>query len=225
MKHLLYIAALLLTVSCTKEILVEVPVQNPINTQLQSQITQLQNTISNLTSTNNNLESQISLLQSEANLLEIDLADATENAEDLMDRLLILEEHIEDFNIETERAQQESFFRLNYSQTTTEFVLRTGSFTAIRIVRQDAASLNDSQWWEEQEGVIDGKLIAYSTDGAWNAANPIEVWNFYDANGDLVLVRINKRDNGERVGGAFYVEAYDYLYQFEDAITEFTTIN
>ena len=97
MKHLLYIAALLLTVSCTKEILVEIPVQNPINTQLQSQITQLQNTISNLTSTNTNLESQISLLQSEASLLESEIASQSITINEAEDRIAEIEDLLDDY--------------------------------------------------------------------------------------------------------------------------------
>ena len=220
MRNLLYIAALLLTVSCTKEILVEVPVQNPVNTQLQSQITQLQNTISNLTSTNNNLESQIRLLQSEADLLAIDLENVTDNAEDLMDRLLALEEHIEEYNIEIERAQQESFFRLNYSQTLGYNVFRAEGLRLVNIVRYDTENSVDIAWWEAEYGLPDGKEVAFSTTGVWDE-NVDELRSWYNSDGDLV--RILLRVNGNI--RPFYTEAYDYIYQFEDEVNEFITTN
>ena len=224
MKYIILLLTIL-TIGCTKEVLVEVPVQNPVNTQLQSQITQLQNTISNLTSTNNNLESQISLLESEASLLEIDLENSTSDVEELMNRVILLEEHIEEYNIELERSQEDSFFRLNYSQTEGRNVLRVGSFVLSSLGRFDAEGNPNQLWFEDHYGIQDGKEMSFSSSGSWNNSNEIRA--FYDRNGALVAILASYEltvDN-IREQRTFFVEAYDYIYQFEDDIIEYMTIN
>ena len=96
----------LLYASCTKEVLVEVPVTNPVNTQLQSQITQLQNTISNLTTTNTNLESQISLLESEASLLESEIASQSITINEAEDRIAEIEDLLDDYMFNEEYVSE-----------------------------------------------------------------------------------------------------------------------
>ena len=215
-----------LGVACTKEVIVEVQVQNPVNAQLQNQIEQLQSTISNLSATNLNLESQISLLQSEADLLAADLNESNENAESLMDRLLILEDHIEEYNIEVERAQEESFFRLNFYQARNVRVLRHAGFVMTRLITFDAEGPEAVSWIEDPNyfGLVDGKEISYSTSGTWEEAYE-QIRAFYDGDGNLVVTAIARVVDGVYERRDFYVEAYDYIYQFEDAINDYITGN
>ena len=232
MRNLILLLSIgLLYASCTKEVLVEVPVTNPVNTQLQSQITQLQNTISNLTTTNTNLESQISLLESEADILqgEIDaqlmtLEDAQESILGLVDIVEDLRADIETYNIEQERASEESFFRLSFTQTAGQQFITVGSFDFIQIGRWDHGPQNDViAWFEDRFGLDDGKEVSYSLDGNWN--NGVEVRNFYNSDGELHLSIGYKFEDGVRVERNFYVAAYDYIYQLEDAINEYLTTN
>ena len=247
MKNLILLLSIgLLYASCTKEVLVEVPVTNPVNTQLQSQIAQLQNTISNLTTTNVNLESQISLLESEADILqgEIDahlmtLEDAQETILGLIDIAEDLREDIENYNIEQERIQEEGFFRLNYSTGKSQGVVRVGNQVMTRIGIWDSAleSFNTTAWFEESYALPDGKEVSYSTGGRFDGTPQLRV--FYNAQGELILVNVSyaiypdgsviyeslEAGGNRAIVRDFYVEAFDNMYEFEDAVNEFFTLD
>ena len=219
MKYILLLLTIL-TIGCTKEIIIEVPVQNPVNINLQNQLRELQGIISNLTATNLNLESQISLLESEADILNNDISSGSSEISDLQDRIEELENEIERFNIELS-SNQSSFLRLNFSQAKNTRVLDIGSWRLSRIGVYDSANSNDDLWFEEAYGIPDGKELPYSETASWDYSEQVRFW--YDSDGVLSVIQaspaVEAQDN--RPSRTFYVEAFDYIYELENAINEY----
>ena len=221
MKYIILLLTIL-TIGCTKEVLVE----NPINIDLQNQVTQLQNAISNLSATNLNLQSRVNLLESEASILEDNLTAHLMTIEDAQERIAFLQNAVDEYNIELERAQQDSFFRLNFYEARNIRVLRYAGFIMTRLIAFDAATTNAESWIEDPNyfGLVDGKDISYSTSGDWVEAHE-QIRAFYNSDGVLVVAAIARVIDGQYERRDFYIEAYDYIYQFEDAIIEYITLN
>ena len=221
MKYIILLLTIL-TIGCTKEVLVE----NPINIDLQNQVTQLHNAISNLSATNLNLQSRVNLLESEASILEDNLTAHLMTIEDAQERIALLQNAVDEYNIELERAQQDSFFRLNFYEARNVRVLRYAGFIMTRLIAFDAATTNAESWIEDPNyfGLVDGKDISYSTSGDWVEAHE-QIRAFYNSDGVLVVAAIARVIDGQYERRDFYIEAYDYIYQFEDAIIEYITLN
>ena len=221
MKKLLLLV--LLFASCTKEVIIERVVENPINTRLQEQVNELQGTISNLNATNLNLESQISLLESEAAILESDIENERSEVSELEDRVEELEIAIERYNIELERSTQDSFLRLTFNQLQRSYrVLNVGSYVLPRIGVYDSAESNVPLWFEDDFNLPGGKEISFSETGGWDFTAQIRI--FYDVNGELsVVVAYLPSETEARNARHFYIEAYDYIYELEDELEEFLT--
>ena len=221
MKYIILLLTIL-TIGCTKEVLVE----NPINIDLQNQVTQLHNAISNLSATNLNLQSRVNLLESEASILEDNLTAHLMTIEDAQERIAFLQNAVDEYNIELERAQQDSFFRLNFYEARNIRVLRYAGFIMTRLIAFDAATTNAESWIEDPNyfGLVDGKDISYSTSGDWVEAHE-QIRAFYNSDGVLVVAAIARVIDGQYERRDFYIEAYDYIYQFEDAIIEYITLN